>query len=275
MSKNICFTIDIEPDYGGLLKTDQYEGLKDLPKILEIIKKYDLKVTCFVTGKTFEDNDSLIDILREMESEIEQHSFSHKIGNKNWQDDIEKGFYSHAKIVGKKPIGYRSPQGIIFKEQIDFLEKLGYKFDSSIFPTYFPGRFNRKQFPQKPFKILGKNIVEMPFSVIPKIRIPFGLSYIQLFGLNFFKLFSKIFGKPETIIFDFHSYELGTNKSYGNLSLIPKIGYWRSQKLYHDPFRVFEEFVKYIHDNDYTSIFMKDAYIEAKQNDFSWRWRET
>ena len=39
MNKKICFSIDIEPDYGGLLSDDKYEGLKDLPKLLEIVKK--------------------------------------------------------------------------------------------------------------------------------------------------------------------------------------------------------------------------------------------
>jgi hypothetical protein len=274
MNKKICFSIDIEPDYGGLLSDDKYEGLKDLPKLLEIVKKNELKITCFVTGKTFEDNDGLIDILKEMNAEIEQHSFSHKIDNKNWKKDIQKGFDTHVKIVGEKPIGYRAPQGIIFEEQIDFLESLGYQYDSSIFPTYFPGRFNRKHFPQKAFKIIDKKIIEIPFTVIPKIRIPFGLSYLQLFGLNSFKLFSKIFGMNEKMIFDFHSYELGKNKSYRNLPVFSKIGYFRSQKTYKDPFTVFELFVKYINENGYKSIFMKDALNEAKQNDFSWRWRE-
>ena len=79
--------------------------------------------------------------------------------------------------------------------------------------------------------------------------------------------------EDETIIFDFHSYELGKNKSYRNLSLIPKIGYLRSQKFYADPFKVLESFVKFIHEKDYRTCFMKDVYDETKQNNFSWRWR--
>lgn len=42
IKKTVCFTIDVEPDFGGKGKHDSYFGLQDLPKIAKLVKKYDL-----------------------------------------------------------------------------------------------------------------------------------------------------------------------------------------------------------------------------------------
>ena len=74
MNKTICFTIDVEPDFGGLLATDFYYGKKALSKLHTIAKQYGLKITAFTTGKTLEDNPDLIEKLGSLEAEVEQHS---------------------------------------------------------------------------------------------------------------------------------------------------------------------------------------------------------
>ena len=142
MSKTICFTIDIEPDFGGLLTKDVYFGLKDLPKLENLINRYEIKLTAFVTGKTLDDNPSLIDRLLALDVEIEPHSYYHRVEQGSKIDDIEKGINAYVRVLGKGPLGYRAPQGIITIPEIDFLMGKGVKFDSSIFPAYFPGRFN-------------------------------------------------------------------------------------------------------------------------------------
>jgi hypothetical protein len=48
MKKNICFTIDIEPDFSGLLKKDLYFARQNLIKLENIVKKNDIKLTAFV-----------------------------------------------------------------------------------------------------------------------------------------------------------------------------------------------------------------------------------
>jgi hypothetical protein len=54
MVKSICFTLDVEPDYGGLLNSDVYYGMKGLNKLSTVVNKYGLKITAFATGKTLE-----------------------------------------------------------------------------------------------------------------------------------------------------------------------------------------------------------------------------
>ena len=128
------------------------------------------------------------------------------------------------KDLGKRPMGYRAPQGLITKEEAIFLADMGIKFDSSIFPTFFPGRFNRLNFPLTPFVIEQSSILELPFAVIPRIRLPIGLSYMQLMGLTSFIFLFAIFGMPKIMIYGFHSYELGKVNSYEGLPRLAKLG---------------------------------------------------
>lgn len=274
MRKIVCFTIDVEPDFGGLLKEDVYHGKQDLYKLENIVKKNDIKLTAFVTGKTLEDNPEILSSFVSMKAEIECHSYSHRIGHGSKIEDIELGIKAYEKIIGDPPLGYRAPQGIITKKEALFLESKGIKFDSSIFPAFFPGRYNHLNFPDQPFRIEGSNLLEIPFSVIPKIRIPFGLSFLQLLGFSTFTLLNKIFGQPKIIVFDFHTYELGKMPSYNQLPLSARVGYFKAQRLYKNPEEVFERFVRYLLDKGYETKYMVEVYEELKYSAPYWRWVE-
>jgi hypothetical protein len=272
MKKTICFTIDVEPDFAGLLTKDQYCGKNYLYKLEDIVKKYNLKLTAFATAKTLEENSDILGMLQSMKAEIEQHSYSHQIGHLSKIKDIEKGIETHIKILGNSPIGYRSPQGIITKQEALFLEKMGIMFDASIFPTIFPGRFNRLNFPVVPFKIKESSLIEIPYGVVPKIRIPISLSYMQLLGLDTFKFFFRFFGLPDLIVYDFHTYELGKVASYSQLPRVAKLGYYRAQGMNRDPIDVLEGFVEYILSKGYEPKYMIDIYKEVESKVSIWNW---
>jgi peptidoglycan/xylan/chitin deacetylase (PgdA/CDA1 family) len=275
MKKTVCFTIDVEPDFGGLLEEDVYYGKDDLFKLEKIVKENKIKLTAFVTGKTLEDNPEILSRLVSMHAEIECHSYSHRVGHGSKLEDIEHGIKTYEKLVGRTPMGYRAPQGIISKKEVLFLDSKGIKFDSSIFPTYFPGRYNHLQFPLQPFKMEGANLLEIPFSVIPWIRIPFGLSYMQLLGFRTFQLLFKVFGQPNLIVFDFHTYELGKLPSYSQLPLGAKVGYFRAQKAGRNPADVFEKFVRYLLGKGYQSKYMLEVYETLCYSAPHWRWVES
>jgi hypothetical protein len=272
MKKKICLTIDVEPDFGGLLAKDVYCGMNNLGKLEEIVRKYNLKLTAFVTGKSLEDNPDILKHLKSMNCEIEQHSYSHQVGHDSKLDDIKKGIKIHEKIVGDLPYGYRAPQGIITQKEVFFLESMGIKYDSSIFPSFFPGRYNRLKFPLIPYIIKNSSIMEIPFGVVRRIRIPISLSYIQLLGLSTFELLLKLFGLPELLVYDFHTFELGKTSSYHELPCLAKFGYYRAQRLYSNPVDVFEKFVKYVLSQGYESKYMIDVYNEIRPNLPIWDW---
>jgi hypothetical protein len=272
MEKTICFTIDVEPDFGNLLPKDKYYGKNHLSTLKRIVEQYDIKITAFVTGKTLEDNPDIIDSLRSMKAEIEQHSYFHLTSGDSKIKDIAQGIEAHKRLLGTLPTGYRAPKGIINKQELLYLEKSGIKFDSSIFPTVFPGRYNRVCFPTEPFNVEGSKIVEMPFATVPNVRIPISLSFMQLLGLKMFQYLFRLFGLPNLIVYDSHTFELGITPSYGELKFIPRLGYLRAQRNYRDPATVFEEFVKYILDKGYRSKYMIDVYKHLTSDLNVWRW---
>jgi hypothetical protein len=235
-----------------------------LPKLERIVKKYDLKLTAFATGKTLEENSDVLDSLKSMKSEIEQHSYYHEVGHLSKIDDIQKGIKTHEKLLGNPPVGYRAPQGIITKKEALFLEENGIRFDSSIFPAFFPGRYNRMNSPTVPHRLYKLNLVEIPLGVIPHLRIPISLSYIQLLGLRAFKMLLRLFGLPELIVYDLHAHDLGKLTSYKQLPVIPKVGYYRAQHTYRDQADVLEESVKYFLSKGYRSSYMIDVYNEIQ-----------
>jgi peptidoglycan/xylan/chitin deacetylase (PgdA/CDA1 family) len=272
MKKTVCFTIDVEPDFAGVLETDVYYGKNDLPKLERIVRQYGIKLTAFVTGKTLEENPDILESLKSMKAEIEPHSYAHLITHGPKFSDIEKGIRIHEKLVGNPPVGYRAPQGIITQDEAKFLEHMGIKFDSSIFPAFFPGRYNRLNFPTIPFKIFGSNVIEFPLAVVPRIRLPISLSYMQLLGIDTFRFLFNLFGIPQLLVYDFHTYEFGKLFSYNILPLLQKLGYFRAQRTYKDPAAVFEGFVKYILSAGYESKYMLDIYDEVKLQVSSWKW---
>jgi peptidoglycan/xylan/chitin deacetylase (PgdA/CDA1 family) len=272
MKKTVCFTIDVEPDFAGVLEADVYNGKNDLPKLERIVRKYGIKLTAFVTGKTLEENPDILDSLKSMRAEIEQHSYAHLVNHEPKFSDIEKGIRIHEKLVGNSPVGYRAPQGIITQDEAKFLEHMGIKFDSSIFPAFFPGRYNRLNFPTIPFRIFGSNVIEFPFAVVPRIRLPISLSYMQLLGIDTFRFLFKLFGLPQLLVYDFHTYEFGKLPSYNILPLPQRLAYHRAQRTYKDPAAVFEGFVKYILSAGYESKYMLEIYDEVKSQVTSWKW---
>ena len=86
-----------------------------------------------------------------------------KWGHGNKICDIQKGIETHRRGVRKKSIRLPGPAGDYRESEMQLLEKMGIRFDSSIYPTYFPGRFNRLKFPKTPFRIKGSTLIEMPY----------------------------------------------------------------------------------------------------------------
>jgi len=206
LNKYICYTLDLEEDHAGLLH-NYYEGLQYLENLIKIIKENKLNVSFFIQTKLIEKFPERIEVLRENKFDIHLHSYYHEI-NRFLNYELERIEISKSKDIYKSyfnenPIGYRSPAGIVTSNIYYVLKDLGFKFDSSIFPTIRPGYFNNISKPLYPYYVDG--ILEIPFSMIsPLIRIPLSLSYMKLFSTPFFlkKFDSKV------IIFDLHLHDI-------------------------------------------------------------------
>ncbi|PAB61218.1 polysaccharide deacetylase family protein [Anaeromicrobium sediminis] len=118
-SKKMAFTCNV--DWGG----------EHIPKMLEIFKENNIKITFFITGRWAEKNSELLAKIKEDGHEIGNHGYAHKLPSKtNRKENIkeirrtEDAIY---KVLGHKTTLFAPPAGDYNKETLDIAEGLGYK----------------------------------------------------------------------------------------------------------------------------------------------------
>ena len=192
--KNI-FTIDTEDWFHANYEDGLFQNSKDVVSTveknvdtyLEIFDKYNVKATFFILGFVAENHSTLIRKIYENGHEIASHGYAHQLvykqTEKEFFDDVKKSKELLEDIIGDKVIGYRAPSWSIIENSLwalDILEDLGFKYNSSIFPTknflygipYAPRFMHDCKIYNRPNnKIL--NIPPSTISVIKKLNIPF------------------------------------------------------------------------------------------------------
>ena len=154
--------------------------------ILHLLDKYSTKATFFVLGEIAEKNPDLIKEIKNSGHEIASHGYNHKslkqMSPEEFENDIIKSKKILKKATGENPIGYRAPTFSIdnnTKWALDILEKQGFRYDSSIFPTktHLYGVPNAPLNPYYPSKEdvsmksgRQKGIKEFPMTVFPIFR---------------------------------------------------------------------------------------------------------
>ena len=177
----ILLSFDIEEfdmafEYG---KTIDFEdqiaiSIEGTTTILDLLAKHSVKATFFSTV-TFAINASkVIQRIIDEGHEIASHGYYHSdFDKKHLKESREK----LEEITGQKVIGFRMPRMQPVDEKEIF--KAGYKYNSSINPTYLPGRYNNFDKPRTYF--IEENVLQIPASVTPIIRFPlFWLSFHNL-----------------------------------------------------------------------------------------------
>ena len=90
-------------------------GADDIPEILDIFDRYQVKCTFFVLGVWAEKNPEAVRQMVGRGHEIANHSYSHKLPSKSskaqLQEEIVKCNEAVRKITGTTPAYYRAPSG--------------------------------------------------------------------------------------------------------------------------------------------------------------------
>ncbi|PIE63633.1 MAG: polysaccharide deacetylase [Desulfobacterales bacterium] len=148
-------------------------------KILSILNEYNTKATFFVVGWVAEKHPELVKAIQKEGHEIGCHSYAHRkiydLTPEIFEEDTRKAKNILEDITGEKIRGYRAPSYSITSKSLwalDILEKLGFEYDSSIFPTYhdnygipdaprfeyYHEKHNLKEYPVSTIRILRKNL---------------------------------------------------------------------------------------------------------------------
>ena len=249
--KRIFFVLDLEQDYGRI---ESYLAFKNIDGLIDLFKKYNLKLTVFVTGKIIQQKPEIIEKIDEnIDCEFHLHSYRHEINKKltpeEREADFKKAVEAYRKYFGKSPTGWRSPCGNITQEEIGWLKKEGFLFSSSFIPTYRPGLFNNLRQSDKPF-FYPNGLLEIPLTSLPLIKMPFSLSYFQLLSWPISNFLIKNKKSPCHIIFNFHLHNLSKLDNIKQLKIRFRLGYLKNQN---DGFKILEKFIKTVMRGGYQS----------------------
>jgi len=208
MGKSILLSFDIEEfdlpqEYGlTISQEDQFRfSLKGLEQIMEVLDKFDVVATFFVTASFISRYPSAIRVISK-KNEIASHNLAHSIKEYS-EEEVMKSKRIIEEKCGKKIYGFRMPR--VKKVNYSSLGKLGFRYDSSVSPTYLPGRYNN-YFEKRRITKKGR-IHEIPISTPPFMRLPYW-NFFRLLGLRYLKLLTKICLKsPGFVNVYFHPWE--------------------------------------------------------------------
>lgn len=133
--------------------------------ILDILKKHGVRATFFCTGNFAENAPEVMQRIMDEGHEVACHGVDH------WQPratDFAMSKEIMERVTGHPVYGYRQPRMFPVDEQE--IERLGYRYNSSLHPAFIPGRYMHLDEPRTPFW-KGK-VLQIPASVTPYLRLP-------------------------------------------------------------------------------------------------------
>ncbi|MFH1460417.1 MAG: polysaccharide deacetylase family protein [Candidatus Omnitrophota bacterium] len=191
-------------------------------KLMDLFSKYNIKCTFFVTGFFAQNEPEVIKLLSSKGHEIGSHSFA----NINLLDLSIEDIYSELSatkkllkdLTGQNIVSFRAPFCWLTPDIIKILEKLDFKYDSSIHPAIIPGYYYNWKYPLDPYYLCLKSksffnnksngVLEIPISVIPRVRFPISWWWMRNLGVGITKLGMNMnLNQNRSVVLYFHPWE--------------------------------------------------------------------
>jgi hypothetical protein len=216
LKKRILLTFDLEEfdlplEFGCPISDEDQINITNagLQRLTMLLAKYNIPATFFTTSFYADKNkESVINLAQN--HEIASHSKYHSVFNETDPLDSKTEI---ERITGGQVAGFRMPH--LKKTDLSLIKAAGYRYDSSVNPTFIPGRYNN---------ILAKrtlnsdnkcNLTEIPASVSPIIRFPlFWLSFKNIPLQVYFSLCKMAIHKDSYLLLYFHPWEFADLESF-------------------------------------------------------------
>lgn len=134
-------------------------------KILDCLKRHQVVATFFCTANFAMHAPDVIKRIQTEGHEVASHGFYH------WTfkvEDLKTSKEKLEEIIGTKIYGYR--QARMMSVSGEAIYKAGYKYNSSLNPTFIPGRYMNISAPRTSF--IKEGVLQIPTSVTPFLRFP-------------------------------------------------------------------------------------------------------
>lgn len=205
--RKILLSFDVEEfdlplEYGQAVGIDEQlqTGYRGLEALLPLLERPGLQTTLFTTA-FFADHFS--NTIRQLAArhEIASHTYCH---TRFETEDLKTSKQKLEEICGKKVEGLRMPR--MQPVRAEDVAAAGYRYNSSLNPTWIPGRYNHLRKPRKPFT--EDSLLQVPTSVTPWLRIPlFWLAFKNLPYSVYHKLALRTLKADGYLLLYFHPWE--------------------------------------------------------------------
>lgn len=210
-------------------------------RFLALLKELSIPATLFVIGEDAR-YPQTVARLREFAAaghEIANHSMTHPFGmrrmsrtQKAWE--IDEAQRAIEEAIGGPVVGFKSPAHDIDQEVIDLLDERGYRYDASVYPSWFNpllnavyrttcrggratglGDWQCMLAPNRPYRAGrpfwrngGQGLMEFPITQLPGIRFPFYSTVLFTLGMPSFHLSLPLVRQAPFVTYVLHSIDL-------------------------------------------------------------------
>lgn len=170
-------------------------------KILDLLKKYDVKATFYTTANFAQNSQNIVDRIINEGHELASHGLFHDHFKAEHLLESKKIL---EKLGNVQVNGYRMARMMPVPEEEVY--KAGYIYNSSINPTFLPGRYNKLNEPRTYF--VREGVLQLPASVTPLLRFPlFWISFHNLPLSLYSFLANRVLKKDGYLNVYFHPWE--------------------------------------------------------------------
>jgi len=218
----ILFSIDLEEfditeEYGQQLplQTKLDTSLAGMQALEKLMDRHGVRATIFTTACWAE---HFPDYLRQLSErhEIASHTYYH---NRFETADLLTSRLALSAITGKEVRGLRMP--LMSKIDLADVREAGYLYDSSLHPTWLPGRYNNLD--KKRTLHRNEGVWILPASVSPTFRIPvFWLAFKNFPFALYTRLCNDIVKKDGYMVSYVHPWEFTDLSAYNLPALIKR-----------------------------------------------------
>lgn len=158
---------DIVREFGGEIDDDQLMrvSVAGCESLLALLDLHQVTCTFFITAYFAERNEKLVrQIARRHETA--SHGYEHS----RFEDaDLAKSKASLERITEQPVVGFRRAR--LAETNMQAVVDAGYRYDSSMNPTWLPGRYNHLNEPRRIHRV-HPQLVQLPISTMPWTRFP-------------------------------------------------------------------------------------------------------
>lgn len=159
-------------------------SVKGTHRILDLLALHQITATFFCTVNFASHASELIARMVSEGHEVASHGYFH---NRFETVHLRQSREALESLTGCPVTGFRMPNmGTV---SVDDLADAGYSYNSSLHPTYLPGKYNNFTKPRRIYK--EGAVYQIPASVSPAIRLPLFWLALHNYPLAFYKLVAK------------------------------------------------------------------------------------